>query len=328
MIKRLKKLGLLLFVLLAALFVLGISYEQISRFNAERNLPPHGELVDVGGHKLHFYKQGTDGPTVVFESAFDPAGHLQWFNLQKHMSDFATTISYDRAGLLWSERGDNPKTGKYMAQELHALLEKSKVSKPYILVGHSLGGLILRSFVADYPQDVAGVILVDSKHPSEQNFLSPELYRMTNSGLPGGFLKFANTVGLLRQMFKDTFPDTQEYDYLNTLIPALLYKGADAILEEQDQLPQLYIEASQITSFGDIPLIVMSATDGDRYDHLFSDDNLKNEFINALAVMQTDNLKLSTQSEQILVSNSGHYINEDQPQAIIDAVKRMISKTN
>ena len=128
-------------------------------------------------------------------------------------------------------------------------------------------------------------------------------------------------------MFKGTFPDTQEYDYLNTLMPALLYKGAYAILEEQEQLPQLYIEARKITSFGDIPLIIMSATDRDRYDHLFSDDNLKNEFINALAVMQTDNLKLSTQSEQILVPNSGHYINEDQPEAIIDAVKKMISKT-
>ena len=327
MINWLKKFILRVFVLLAILLVLGIGYEQISRINAEKNLPPHGELVDVGGHKLHFYKQGTIGPTVVFESAFDPVGHLQWFNLQKHMSDFATTISYDRAGLLWSERGDNPKTGKNMAKELHTLLEKSKVPKPYILVGHSLGGLILRSFVADYPEDIAGVILVDSKHPTEQKFMSAELYRMTNAGLPGGFMKFANAVGLLRQMFKDTFPDTREYDYLNTLIPALLYKGADAILEEQEQMPQLYLEASKITSFGDIPLIVMSASDRDRYDHLFSDDNIKNEFIDAFAEMQADTLKLSTQSEQILVTNSGHYINEDQPEAIIEAVKKMISKT-
>ena len=314
-------------LLVGVLLVLGITYEQISRHNADQDLQAHGELVDVGGHKLHFYKQGTTGPTVVFESAFDPVGHLQWFYLQKQLSAFATTFSYDRAGLLWSERGNNPKTGKYMAKELHTLLEKAKAPKPYILVGHSLGGLILRSFVTDYQRDVAGVILVDSKHPNEQKFMSQQLYDLTNAGLPGAFLKFANSVGLLRQMFKGTFPNTQEYDYQNALIPALLFKSASAILEEQEQLPLLYEQARKITSFGDMPLIVMSATDRDRFDALFDDDKLKFELIEALTQMQLDLLNLSTDSEQILVPNSGHYINEDQPQAIINAVKKMMSKT-
>jgi pimeloyl-ACP methyl ester carboxylesterase len=327
MIKWLKKLVFGVLILLGIALVFGMTYEQISRINADQNLPAHGELVDVGGHKLHFYKQGTTGPTVVFESAFDPAGHLQWFNIQKHLSGYATTVSYDRAGLLWSERGQNPKTSKAMARELYTLLEKANVAKPYILIGHSLGGVILRSFVADYQQDVAGVILVDSKHPNEQKYMSQELYDMTNEGLPGGFLKFANAVGLLRPMFAGAFPDTQEYDYLNSLIPALLYKSAYAILEEQAQMPKLYEEARKISSFGDIPLIVMSATDRDRFDALFNDDKLKFELIDALTQMQLDLLNLSTQSEQILVPNSGHYINEDQPEAIINAVKKMILKT-
>ncbi len=111
--------GILSLVIL--LLIIGFIFEQISRSNAE-NLIPHGEFADVGGHKLHYYKKGKDGPTVVFESAFDPVGHLQWFNLQQEISKFAITISYDRAGLLWSERGNNPKTGTAMAEELHALL--------------------------------------------------------------------------------------------------------------------------------------------------------------------------------------------------------------
>ena len=152
-------LGILILVIL--LSIIGSIFEQISRSNAAK-LIPHGEFANVGGHKLHYYKKGEDGPTVVFESAFDPAGHLQWYNLQQEISRFATSISYDRAGLLWSERGNNPKTGKIMAEELHALLEKSGVSKPYILVGHSLGGILPRSFISKYPQDVAGVILVDN----------------------------------------------------------------------------------------------------------------------------------------------------------------------
>jgi len=318
-------LGILILVIL--LSIIGSIFEQISRSNAAK-LIPHGEFANVGGHKLHYYKKGEDGPTVVFESAFDPAGHLQWYNLQQEISRFATSISYDRAGLLWSERGNNPKTGKIMAEELHALLEKSGVSKPYILVGHSLGGILLRSFISKYPQDVAGVILVDSKCPNEEDYMSDELYTMVNQGLPSGFLKFANSVGLARLMFKGAFPAKEEYNYLNTLMPALLYKSAYGVLEEQDQMPFLYKEANKITSFGDIPLYVLSATDSDRFDNMITDEKIKNELIDALANMQKDLLKLSTDSEQILVPNSSHYINEDQPKVIIEVIKNMISKTN
>ena len=318
-------LGVLILIIIA--LIIGVIFERISRSNAE-NLIPHGEFADVGGHKLHYYKKGDNGPTVVFESAFDPNGHLQWFVLQQDISKFATTISYDRAGLLWSERGNNPKTSKAMAEELHALLEKAGVSKPYILVGHSLGGLILRSFISKYPQDVRGVILIDSSCPNMEDYLSDELYTMVNQGMPSGFLKFANSVGLVRLMFKDMFPDKEEYNYLNTLMPALLHKSAYGILEEQDQIITLAKEANKITSFGDIPLYVLSASDRDNYDNLISDEKMRTELVDALAKMQNDLLKLSTNSEQILVSNSSHYINEDQPEVIIEAIKKMITKTN
>jgi hypothetical protein len=99
------------------------------------------------------------------------------------------------------------------------------------------------------------------------------------------------------------------------------------VLEEQDQMPFLYKEASKITSFGDIPLYILSATDSDRFDNMITDEKIKTELIDALAKMQKDLLKFSTNSEQILVPNSSHYINEDQPQVIIKAVKDMISKT-
>lgn len=325
--KWIKRVLLGVLILIISLLIIGFIFEIISRSNAE-NLKPHGEFADVGGHKLHYYKKGNDGPTVVFESAFDPSGHLQWFNLQQEISKFATTISYDRAGLLWSERGNNPKTGKAMAEELHVLLEKAGISKPYILIGHSLGGIILRSFISKYPQDVRGVILVDSSCPNEEDFLSDELYTMVSqSRLPSGFLKFANSVGLVRLMFKGMFPNKEEYNYLNTLMPALLYKSAYGVLEEQDQMPFLKKEANRITSFDSIPLYVLSASDRDNFDHLFSDEKIKNEFVDAKAKMQKDLLKLSKDSEQILVPNSSHYINEDQPEVIVEAIKRMILKT-
>ena len=125
---------------------------------AKTNWP--GFNVKVDGHRLHYYKKGNGGPTVVFETAFDPAGHLQWYNIQQALPDSYTSISYDRAGILWSDRGDKPKSGDEIAKDLHQLLEKANVPKPYILVGHSFGGTLTRFFVHTFPNDVAGVILV------------------------------------------------------------------------------------------------------------------------------------------------------------------------
>jgi len=314
-------LGLILIFL-----IIGFLFERISRAKADK-IQPHGQFADVGGHKLHYYKLGTDEPTVVFESAFDPSGHLQWYMLQQKISTFATTISYDRAGLLWSDRGANPKTGKAMAEELRALLEQANVSKPYILVGHSLGALILRSFIAKYPEEVRGIVLIESAIPNQKEYLSDELYEMVIRGLPGGFLKVANEFGLVRLMFTGMFPDTEEYTYQNSLMPTLLYKSAYSVLEEQDCMPALDQEARSITSFGSIPLYILSVSDRDNFDDMISDAALRTELVDALAAMQRDLLTLSTDSEQILVPDSNHYINEDQPDVIIEAVRNMIKKT-
>jgi pimeloyl-ACP methyl ester carboxylesterase len=264
-------------LLLCTILLVGVVYEQVSRSMAEKTLLPHGEFADVGDHLLHYYKQGSGSPTVVFESALDPGGHLQWYNLQQEISTVSTSISYDRSGILWSERGKNPKTGKAMAEELHVLLERAGAPTPYILAGHSLGGIILRSFVSMYPDEVGGVILVDATHPARERFMSEELYTMINRGMPGGFLKFANAVGLVRMMFKGYFPDGEEYAYLNTLMPALLYKSGHGVLEEQDQIPFLFEEASSIASFGNIPLYLISATDPHRFDEVISDERNKEE---------------------------------------------------
>jgi pimeloyl-ACP methyl ester carboxylesterase len=316
---------LTLLILTVVPLAVGFIFEQISRWNAE-NITPDGQFADLGTHKLHYYKKGVGGPTVVFESAFDPAGHLQWYNLQEKISEFAVTISYDRAGLLWSERGTNQKTGDNIAAELHALLEQAQVSKPYILVGHSFGGMLVRSFVLKYPQDVIGVILVDSQCPDDKQYLSAELYEMVNQGLPGTFLKFANGAGLARLMFSDMFPDGEEYKHHKMIMPALIHKSAYAILEEQDNMQSLKQEGSKIKSFGSIPLCVLSATDKNRFDRYINDEKFRNEMVAAWDKMQNDLLTLSTDSKQVLVVNSGHYINEDQPDVIVEAIRSMVQR--
>lgn len=323
--KWLKRIGMALLLIVILVLVTGFIFEEFSRSKAEK-IKADGQFAEVENHKMHYLQKGTGGPTVVFETAFDPAGHLQWYHIQQDLPKNYTTFSYDRSGILWSERGTNPKTGEQIAEELHTLLEKSKVPKPYILVGHSFGGMLTRFFVKKYPHDVAGVILVDSQYPADEKYLSPELHKMVNQGLPGGFLKFANMFGAARLMFSNMFPATAQYQYQNSIMPALLYKSADATLEEQDHMKSIKTEAAAINSFGSVPLFVITAGDKTRYNSFIKDQKIKNEILTAWDKMQKDLLNLSTDSRQIIAEKSGHYINQDQPEVIEDAVNDMVKK--
>lgn len=324
-IKWVKRIAMALLLIIILLLITGFIFEKISRSLAEK-IKPDGQFAEVENHKMHYLKDGKGGPTVVFETAFDPAGHLQWYHIQKDLPKNYTTFSYDRSGILWSDRGTHQKTGEKMAEELHLLLEKANAPKPYILVGHSFGGMLTRFFVKKYPKDVAGVILVDSQYPADEKFLSPQMHKMVNQGLPGGFLKFANTFGAARLMFKNMFPATAEYKFQNSVMPALLYKSADATLEEQDHMKAIKAEAATVNSFGSVPLYVVTAGDRTRYDSFIKDQKLKNEMLEAWDKMQKDLLNLSTDSKQTIVPNSGHYINQDQPKVIEDAVNDMVKK--
>ena len=314
-IKWLKRIGLGVITLILLLLVVGFIFEIKSRYDAEK-IKPNGSFIEADNHRLHYNKKGNGGPTVVFETAFDPAGHLQWYNIQQQLPITYTSVSYDRAGILWSERGDNPKSGE----------ERANVPKPYILVGHSFGGTLIRFFINKYPNDVAGVIFVDSQCPSDQNYLSPELFKMVNQGLPSSLLKFANTFGIARLMFKNMFPNDKQYEYQNSLMPTLLYKSAAAVLEEQDEMASIKKQASNIKSFGSIPLYILTAADEKRYDSVIKDEKLRMEMLTAWNKMQKDFLLLSTDSKQILVPNSGHYINQEQPKVIENAINEMVDK--
>lgn len=142
-------LSLVLVVLLT-----GFIYEQVSRMKV-RKYEVGETFADVDGLKLHYKAMGTGKPTVVFESG----SLLSWYKAQPEVAKFASTFSYDRAGILMSQRGNKPKTGDNMAADLYMLLKKMGHDGPYILVGHSMAGVILRSFVDKYANEVAGIVL-------------------------------------------------------------------------------------------------------------------------------------------------------------------------
>jgi pimeloyl-ACP methyl ester carboxylesterase len=119
-----------------------------------------GQLIDVGGCRLHLHCQGAGGPAVILESGI--AGSLLgWSLVQPKIAEFTRVCSYDRAGLGWSDRCIAPRTVPQMVHELAALLERANVPPPYVLVGHSFGGLLVRAYAHLRPHQVAGLVFVD-----------------------------------------------------------------------------------------------------------------------------------------------------------------------
>ncbi|SRR6266545_1015660 len=160
-------LGLL--ALLAGMAGIGASYQAVATTNDQRTYPPPGQLVDVGGYRLHLYCTGANRnsrPTVILEQGGGGFA-LNWFLVQPQVANVTRVCAYDRAGLGWSEPGPQPRTGQAIAKDLHTLLHSAGIPTPYVLAGHSYGGLFVRAYAAQYPEDVAGLALLDAAHPNQ-----------------------------------------------------------------------------------------------------------------------------------------------------------------
>lgn len=150
---------LYLFCLVAVLPLFGLCYQSLGKLIDRRRFPAPGRYVEANGQKLHIVENGS-GPAIVFEAGI-ASSCLAWATIEKNLAKEFRVVTYDRAGFGWSERAKRPRTLENIVKELHGLLEASGVQRPCLLVGHSYGGLIVRNYATRFPEEVSGLLLID-----------------------------------------------------------------------------------------------------------------------------------------------------------------------
>jgi pimeloyl-ACP methyl ester carboxylesterase len=220
---------------------------------------PIGRRYDVGGRQLMLHRSGTGGPAVVIFPGASAVG-LDYLNIHDRISEFTTSVLYDRAGTGWSDPVDLPRSAAAVATELHDLLRAAGVAGPYLLAAHSLGGAYARRFAQLFPSDVAGFLYLDSFYEDTDSYLPQRLHlanlRQPDPGRLGQALMRPFARRMYRQMFAG-WPDGLRQTLIERHVSAAWWQVG---VQERSSMPQLADELHRGGPVPDRPSIVLTAT--------------------------------------------------------------------
>lgn len=319
----------------------GAIYQAIGVAGDRRRYPPPGRMVAIGGRSLHLIESGA-GPAVIFESGIS-ATIINWTRVRGEVARFARACAYDRAGLGWSDLANSPgttsmRTTPAIIDDLHALLAAAQIPRPCIFVGHSFGGLLVRAYAARYPGDVAALVLVDPLSPREWIDVPPAHARMLRLGIRlsrrGAFLArigvvraalallmaggrsipkavarassgrgesvISRLVGEVRKMPPETWPMVRAH-----WSTPKSFLGMAAYLEG---LPASAAEAAALHVPETIPVTILSAANS-------TPEQLEE---------REEWARRSSRGKHILARGSGHWIQLDEPELVIEAIRGAI----
>jgi pimeloyl-ACP methyl ester carboxylesterase len=320
----------LLFVLVVGTLLLGYK----AKADLIAQYPPTGQMVDVGGYRLHIDCQGNGSPTVVMEAGLTEPS-LMWALVQPQVSTSTRVCVYDRAGLGWSDASPRPRTAEVMVEELHTLLQNANVVGPYIMVGHSTGGMLVRLYAHSYPAEVVGMVLLDAQHEDQfarlPTTIQQEVRAMfaeSNQTLPLFRFLVATGIGAMVPAISALADTPQLPSPARETVTALVVsdpKFIEARAAEQDAIFESLeqVRAAHITSLGNIPLIVLYRGIEDSPTPGLTPEENQQRWL----ALQTELAALSPQGQLVLADRSGHHIQLDQPELVIDAIEQVLTAT-
>jgi len=252
-------------------------------------------LVDIGGRRLHVTCMGEGSPTVILEHGMATESD-SWAQVQQAVAQFTHVCAFDRAGRGKSDPAPKPRTSEDMVADLHALLANAHIPGPYILVGNSLGGFNARLYAHKYPDEVVGLVLVDSMHPGQ--------FARFEQALPPETPQDPEGLKWFRQSFTSDYKD-----------PTKNPEGFDQLTSHE--------QVRTVTSLGDLPVVVLASG---TFLQLVPDPRLASHMHNVWQELQRDLAQLSSNSKFVVVEDSGHFIQVDRPQVVTEAIKELVEQ--
>lgn len=320
-VKQLVKLG---FAFILLLLVLGFSWEHWSLWRAPRVYPPRGQLVDIGGREIHLVCSGIGEPTVVLEPGAGALGSLPWVRVVTAMGEYTRVCRYDRAGFFWSDADTQHRDALRIADDLHGLVQAGAISPPFVMVGHSLGGILIRVYDDRYPGEVAGFVFVDSSHPDQERRAPPELQGATGGGPPQALVAMLGRVGVLRLAARLSAPD-REFSELDRIALAFAPKSMLASMAEMSARDSIVAQGRRTGSLDPRPIVVLTAGQTSQTSRPGVSEETIARMQELRIELQEELADLSANSDHRTVEDAGHVIQMDDPDAVAKAIREVVN---
>jgi pimeloyl-ACP methyl ester carboxylesterase len=323
-LRRISRIIIWLIVGILVLATIGAIYQAVSTKSDQRNYPALGQLVDVGGYRLHIYCIGEGSPTVILDAAADMMSS-DWAWIQPEIAKHTRVCSYDRAGMGWSDSGPQPRDAKQVTTELHSLLTNAGIAAPYIMVGHSAAGLYARMYAAEYPEEVAGMVLVDPGHPDMDTRIPALQAQNASDASLVNTMRVLSYFGLPRLLGvgknnAQGLPPQQAAE-VNVFVSRPQHWAT--ILSLINATSATYDEVRATGSLGNMPLVVISANTAWFTNGAPADDARK-----ILNDLQSEIAGLSTNSSHRIIDGATHgslVHNQNDAQAVISAIEDVLT---
>jgi len=318
------------------LILTGFVYQCIGTHRDRIRYAGAGRWVSIGqGRRLYLLEQGSGGPTVIFEAGIG-ATNLNWRHIQKTVARFTGTASYDRSGLGFSSRCRTARTPGNIAAELHNLLEQAGIKPPYVLVGHSFGGLVMRRFALHYPEEVSGVVLVDPMRCEEWPPLDPT--KQSQIDLGRRLIRYAQPIavcGLTRLAVTSLFRRSKK---LRGDLAGATVSGGRHVIERitnevgkmpREVWPVVAAHWSRPSFYAGMRSHIESIPDTVREMH--DADPIRDIPVTVLTPGGSKPLsdqclsRIGDNVRQVIAPASEHWIHLDEPDLVIDSIQAMVA---